>query len=52
MRQALGFGKQGDKGLFQRLTRRVRFKLIGAAGRQNFPAFMATSQSKRSASSM
>ena len=37
MRQALGFGKQGDKRLFQRLTRRVRFKLIGAAGRQNFP---------------
>jgi len=37
MRQALSVGKQGDKRLLQRLTCRVRFKLIGAAGRQNFP---------------
>ena len=37
MRQALGFGKQSDKRLFQRLTCRMRFKLIGAAGCQNFP---------------
>ena len=37
MRQALGFRKQGDKRLFQRLALRLRPEFVCAAGRQYFP---------------
>ncbi len=52
MRLALGFRQQGDKRLLQGLTAGLRFKFCGTTGRQYFPAFIATSQSKRSASSI